>query len=119
MTYHRQFFIGNKYMGTAEAPSVIRGGRLCNQQSSAIFCSLCGDIWARFPVTHPVTQATQPWFLFTKHCEKHSHYHNEIPGSTFLAGEGEINSHLPDDMIYYEFHQGLKFYERLYNDDSN
>lgn len=108
MAFVRHFFIGNSYLGSGEDHLRFIHGEAQQPWPYAMFCPACGEVWARMPVDG----SDREWSSMHRHCEAHSHYSREVPGSLILAWEPELFKSFSPEMIEREFHLHLKYWER-------
>lgn len=108
MTFLRHFFIGNQYLGCGQDKLRFVHGEAQQPWPYAVFCPACGDVWARMPVDG----SDREWSSLHRHCEAHSRYSREIPGSLILSWEPELFETFSLEMIQREFTLHMRYTEK-------
>lgn len=87
-----RFLVRNQYLGEVVHDWMYTNNeRLSQTGSTAFFCQLCGDIWARRVIT------PEWWRSYERRCERHG------DGSLLLPGEDDVLDDWPLALITYEF----------------
>lgn len=108
MAFTRHFFVGKQYLGSGPDRLRFIHGEAQQPWPYVVFCSDCGDIWARMPVDG----SSREWGVLGRHCEAHSRYSREIPGSLIVDWEPELFETFSPEMIQREFDLHLKYLEK-------
>jgi hypothetical protein len=108
MSFTRHFFIGNQYLGSGEDRLRFIHGEAQQPWPYVVFCSECGEIWARMPVDG----SEREWGVLGRHCEAHSHFSREVPGSLIADWEPEFFKSFSREMIEREFKLHMNYWER-------
>lgn len=76
-----------------------------------MFCSACGDLWARRYCWDPINRKPAPYVVYTAACEKCPPRGMGPPGSIWtVLTQGEINV-LPLPVLLRELELHMDFYE--------
>lgn len=103
MPYTQQFIVDNLWLGTAQRASVWVHEQRAAPDSIAMFCPVCGEVWARFPVEATATGKQQPFHILTINCKKHpSDFSLAVPGSAWLSWDREFTNTFPPMMLERE-----------------
>lgn len=108
MSFLRHFFIKDQYLGSGEDHLRFVHGEAQQPWPYAVFCSECGEIWARMPVDG----SGREWAILGRHCEKHSRYSHEVPGSLILNWEPELYKTFSAGMLRRELELHLNYWEK-------
>lgn len=105
-----QFFVEGHYLGDASSPWLVRDGLACTPQSHLVYCSACGDIWARIAVIG------KPWSPIHRTCRKcwNKDHWSQIPGSLFdhFSMYFDPLEEFPDALLEWEVVRYLEWYDR-------
>lgn len=113
MPFVRHFYVktGQDFEWLGDADDHVRfiHAEAQEPQSYAMFCPICGDIWARMPIYN----SRREWRIIGGYCEQHpgpSRY--VVHGSLMLNWEPELTAILPDEVIKREFEVHIRLWEK-------
>lgn len=118
--FEQHFYIADRFMGSVVRPHVVVHGERQPAYSYAYFCTHCGNVWARCPVTDS-NGFQNKWQVQGGCCPENE---NEspfvVPGSLLISWEPDYNSALLScpDIVRWEMERHMEFIERRIANDS-
>jgi hypothetical protein len=94
MLYTQQLYLGKRHLGTSNRLQVPVHGELQPPNSSAFFCPVCVDVWARAAVLRSDGQMMRA-VVWTRPCQKHTGDAYGVSGSLLLPWDRSFNEALP------------------------
>lgn len=121
--FEQHFYIANRFMGSVVRPHVVVHGERQPPYSYAYFCSVCGDVWAKCPVSEESGEGhlTSVYQIQGGCCPAHaSESPFVVPGSLMLSWEPEYNALLLScpDVAKWELECHLDFIEQRIANES-
>lgn len=104
----QHFIIEGKHLGTVERGRHFVHGEVQLPQAYAFFCPYCAEIWARCPV-----DGVKAFHALTSTCRRHKRSSFSVPGSLRVALDDDFNNSFPPEVIRWEFHRYLNYYEGI------
>ena len=106
MGYPQDFFIEGRYLGRAFRKGIFIHAEFHAPSSLWFLCPVCGEMWAKCPVTSPSGLAM--WEAVIRTCRKHG------TGSIHRPWDSEFTEALPLAVLQWEFErevvrQGLNY----------
>ena len=103
MPYTQEFILGNSWLGQSRRIPAWVHEQAAAPDSLAMFCPVCGEVWARFPVLINATGKYVPFHVLTRNCWKHaSEFLLNVPGSAWLSWDREFTNAFPREMLERE-----------------
>lgn len=102
--FDQHFIVDGKYLGSVTREFIPSHLHQDLPAGVAMFCPLCGEVWARCPVVGK-EGTNSPFQVSTRVCRKHqwgSHF-TLIAGSLSLNWDAPFNNSFPDAVIKREF----------------
>jgi hypothetical protein len=114
MPYEQHFIVEGKHLGSAVRPLrfIDHGQRIAAPSSQSFFCSLCGDVYAKFPVTNTDTGEVHSFTVNYGICRKCPSPGNTVPGSVKCLWDSDLEKYYPDEVLKGEFLRHLDFLEK-------
>ena len=112
--YDQSIHIEGRFLGSFVRPAAIVHAERQPPYSYAYFCTDCGEVWAKCPVTDS-NGAVSKWQIQGGQCRKHpgpSPF--VVAGSLLLSWEPEYSSLLLScpDVVQWEYDRHMAFFER-------
>lgn len=109
------FFIEGRLLGEAERAPLLIHAEVQSPNSDLYFCTHCGDVFARFPVTH-ASGKLSPWQSYRSICRKchsRSTAMYNVPGSIWRSWDTPFTDSLPQAILSWELDRHLDHLERI------
>lgn len=104
----QHFFVEGKYLGKALRQQVV--------ESTAFYCPLCGEVWARFPIEGEIPCCVK-WRFFARTCRTCGYTRlgrwPDVPGSVSdIYTDPGIFAAFPDAVLQWELVRHLEWFDR-------
>lgn len=117
MSYRQLFFIEGRLLGEAPRGLKFVRAELAEPTSDLYFCTLCGEVFAKFPCLRADGSSTpwQSYRTFCRKCAAKQRYLSEWPGSVWRSWDNEFIAALPVPVLQWELERHIESIERIPN----
>ena len=108
-------FVEGQFLGEAKREKVFVHADLVAPWSVMLYCGVCGDAWARCPVTMPDGRM-RPWIGYRAPCRRHPDATNRPGGTLYLPWLEEIFEALTEGALRREMDLWWNFLQGTENE---